>query len=285
MLPTTLPADVAARLPTPKGLALVLIKACRSDDANLDQISALVRTDPALSGRLLGLANVAALGGRNIASVEDAVGRLGLARVSQTALAFSLIDQHGAGACSNFNYAAYWNHSLLMAAAAREFGALHKLGMVGDLFTSGLLAQIGRLAMATAFPAAYSELVVLDLTPAELLQREQATLQTDHLQLSAAMLDNWGIPAEYARPFGLHEEVAQTSLPAGTLPARRAQLAHTAWQLSRVLATDGAEAALDDLGCMAALQWLHMDRDALLVKLLEIESVWRIWLALISRKS
>jgi HD-like signal output (HDOD) protein len=284
MLHTGLSADVIDRLPSPKGVALALTKACRREDANLEEISSLVRTDPALSGRLLALANAAALGGRNVASTEEAVTRMGLTRVSQVALAFSLIDQHGEGACSNFNYAGYWNHSLLMAATSREFGALHKLGVAGDLFTVGLLAQIGRLALATAFPAPYSNLMALNVSGPDLLQREQALTQTDHLQLSVAMMEHWGIPIAYAMPFGLYESATQTQLAAGTLEAQRAQLAHTAWILARMLSTEGSEAALESAECMATLQWLQLDRDGLLHHLQEIESVWRVWLSLISRQ-
>jgi HD-like signal output (HDOD) protein len=284
MLQTGLPADVIDRLPSPKGVALALTKACRRDDANLDEICGLVRTDPALSGRLLALANAAALGGHNVVSAEEAVARMGLARVSQVALAFSLIDQHGEGACTNFNYAGYWNHSLLMAACSRQFGGLLRLGVAGDLFTVGLLAQIGRLALATAFPAAYSNLVALELEPAELLHREQVLTQTDHLQLSVAMMEHWGIPIDYAMPFGLYEQATVEQLPPGTLMAQRAELAHSAWVLSRVLASDGADAALDSTECMAALQWLQLDRAALLEQLQEIESVWRVWLTLIARQ-
>ena len=283
MLHTGLSAEVIERLPSPKGVALALTKACRRDDANLDEISSLVRTDPALSGRLLALANAAAMGGHSVASAEEAVGRMGLTRVSQVALAFSLIDQHGEGACTNFSYAGYWNHSLLMAAATRQFGGLQRLGVSGDLFTVGLLAQIGRLALATAFPSVYSNLIALDLGAAELLQRERTLTGTDHLQLSVAMMEHWGIPVEYAMPFGLYED-ATAELAPGSLMAQRAQLAHGAWTLARVLASDSAEAALDSAECMAALHWLQLDREALQLQLQEIESVWRVWLALIARQ-
>lgn len=285
MLHTGLPSDAIDRLPTPKGVALALTQACRRDDANLDEISSLVHTDPALSGRLLALANAAALGGRNIASVEEAVGRMGLLRVSQVALAFSLIDQHSAGTCANFDYAGFWNRSLLMAAASRAFGSLRNLGVAGDLFTVGLLAQIGCLALATAFPAAYSDLLAQDMERDALLAREQDGMGTDHLQLSVAMLEHWGIPTAYAQPFGLYEAPGSSTVAGGSTADQRAQLARSAWQLASVLAQDGSDAALDHPTCQVALHWLDLERDVVLVQLQEVESVWRVWLALIARKS
>ncbi len=283
MLHTALPSDLIDRLPTPKGVALALTKACRRDDVNLDEIAKLVRTDPALSARLLTLANAAASGGRPVISADEAVARMGLARVSQVALAFSLIDQHGAGACTNFDYAGFWNRSLLMAGCAKEFGVVHKLGLPADLFTVGLLAQIGRLGLATAFPKEYSNLMVLNISAAELRHREVALMQTDHVDLSIAMMEHWGTPIDYARPFGLHEDSNSGQFAAQSVAHARATLAHTCWKASVLLSMQDADAVMQDADCMAALEWLDLDRDALSAKFEEIEVTWRIWLNLISR--
>lgn len=57
MLQTLLSPEVIARLPTPKGVAMALTQACQRENVNLDTIANLVRTDSALSGRILALAN------------------------------------------------------------------------------------------------------------------------------------------------------------------------------------------------------------------------------------
>jgi HD-like signal output (HDOD) protein len=156
--------------------------------------------------------------------------------------------------------------------------------VAGDLFTVGLLAQIGSLALATAHPLEYSNLVVQDLTRSELLAREQALLHTDHLQLSVAMMEHWGISADYARPFGAYENSASAQ-PADTASAAlRARLAHSCWLLADVLAREGSDAALDHPECVAALRWLELERPQLQEQLQEIEAVWRVWLVLIAHK-
>jgi HD-like signal output (HDOD) protein len=285
MLHTALSPDAINRLPTPKGVALALAQACRREDVRLDEIASLVRTDPALSGRLLALANTAALGGRALASADEAVVRMGLTRVSQLALAFSLIDQHGAGACANFNYAGFWNRSLLMAAAASVLGSLSKIGPADELFTVGLLAQIGQLALATSYPKEYSNLMALNIDQADLLRREKAITRTDHLELSVALMEHWGIPIDYARPFGLHEVAQASQFSANAKLESRARLAHTAWQVALALSDKGADAVLEDPECSAALQWLQLAPDALTGHLQAIESQWRVWLQLIARHS
>ena len=277
--------EAIARLPTPKGVALALLKACRSENVNLQEIADLVRTDPALSGRLLTLANTAAAGGHNIISIDEAVSRTGLVAVSQIALAFSLIDQHSSGFCANFNYAGFWSQSLLMAAASREFGASARLGAPGELFTVGLFAQVGQLALATAYPMEYSALLAQDVSRAELLQREVAMAGLDHLALSVALMAQWGVPPDYAQPFGFHEEPGLSGTGSDPKLKARSDLAHASWQVAMALANEGIDAVLETPECVEATAWLKLDPESLRVRLTEIESVWRLWLALIARNS
>ena len=197
-------------------------------------------------------------------------------------MAFSLIDQHASGACTNFDYSGFWNRSLLMAAACRELGAGRELGAPDELFTIGLLAQIGQLALATAFPKEISNLTVLDITRADLLQREKAVTGTDHLALSVALMEHWGIAIDYARPFGLHEVPDPGLFSANAKLADRARLAHGAWWMARVLARADLDAVLAEPECLAALQWLKLDAGSLTQQLHAIESSWRVWLQLIA---
>jgi HD-like signal output (HDOD) protein len=283
MTACSLPDDVVARLPSPQGVAFALTKACRNEHANLQEISDLVRTDPALSGRLLALANSAATGGRSVIAVDDAISRIGISGVCQVALAFSLIDQYSDGACSNFNYAGFWSQSLLMAAAAKELGTARRLGVASELFTLGLLAQIGCLAMATAFAKEYSELIVRDIDCAELVVQETHRLGTNHLALSEHLMTSWGIPAENVRPFCRYELPQPNASEMNSLQKGQARLANTAWLVALAIAQESAGAVHERPECLASLEWLGMDEESLNVHLREIESTWRFWLSLISR--
>ena len=51
--------NLAGQLPSPKGVALAIMNLCGRDETTIDDIARLVSTDPALSGRLLRLANSA----------------------------------------------------------------------------------------------------------------------------------------------------------------------------------------------------------------------------------
>ena len=158
---------ISALLPSPKGVALALLEACRREDANISQIAKLIQTDPALSGRLIQRANATNLATRSITSVLDAVSRVGLTVVKQLAMGFSLIDQYQKGPCKQFDYQEFWSHSLLMAIAMQELGKTTRISSPDELFACGLMARIGCLALATIYPDKYAELIG-KLTPGTL---------------------------------------------------------------------------------------------------------------------
>ena len=223
---------INALLPSPKGVALALLEACRREDANISQIAKLIQTDPALSGRLIQRANATNLATRSITSVLDAVSRVGLTVVKQLAMGFSLIDQYQKGPCKQFDYQEFWSHSLLMAIAMQELGKTTRISSPDELFACGLMARIGCLALATIYPDKYAELIG-KLTPGTLLiELEQQSLQTDHNELTAAMLLNFGVPGIYVEAAYFHETPSESDFSEGSRPYQIVHLLYLAKQIA-----------------------------------------------------
>jgi diguanylate cyclase (GGDEF)-like protein len=198
---------ISGQLPTPKGVALAVLELSRRENVTLAEVSRMVQSDPALSGRLIKLANTASQISRPVASVQEAVIRLGLAAVRQLTLGFSLLDNYRDGSCTAFKYQDYWSHSLLAAIAMQSLGTKTRVATPDELFTCGLLAQIGQLALATAYPDEYGAILVAYQTDASqtLVARERAQLEIDHNELSVVMMTDWGIPKALTEPL-LHME-------------------------------------------------------------------------------
>ncbi len=153
-------------------------------------VTHLVRMDPALAGRILRYANAARGGSlRHIASLNHAVTFLGLFRLRQIALGFSLVDSYRSGACKAFDYTGYWAASLATGIAAEQIAPLAHCPL-DESFTCGLLSGVGRLALATAFPKDYSTLLEKQADPAGQSQAEEDGFGISHTSLSAEMLQN-----------------------------------------------------------------------------------------------
>lgn len=196
------------QLPSPTGVALALLRLGESQRCTAQGISRILQSDASLSGRLLKLANSAFAGrSRPATCVRDAVAHLGVRMARSVALSFSLVSQHGKGACQAFDYSEFWSHSLAMGIAAQA-GACH-IGKVAphEAFTCGLLAQVGRLAFATVFADSYSHILTQvgksDFSELRLMEREQ--FATDHSELAAAMLCDWGLPEACVQAVEIYE--------------------------------------------------------------------------------
>ena len=272
------PEDLG-RLPTPKGVALAIMQACQQEDTGVADIARLVAADPALTGRLIQLANSAAAGARPVASASDAVARMGLQSVRRLALGFSLIDQYEQGPCAEFDYAGFWSHSLFMAVATRELGS--KLGVASpdELFTCGLLARVGCLALATVYPREYSAIVQAGLLDEALLQRERQTLGTDHIAMSALLQAQWGIPGVLAEPARLHEHPNELDAPQGSRPWLLVHLLHLSLRLADFMVDRETDAGYraSDLALLAATLGIAENEFAPCVD--RIVELWRGWSA------
>jgi two-component system cell cycle response regulator len=185
----------AERLPSPSGTALAIMRLVQKDDATVEQLAELVKVDPALTARILSFANSAAFGARRpIASVIDAVIMIGMQSVRNFALSLSLVSKNRAGHCSGFDYDAYWAQALAMAVAIAAITARERTVSPEDAFTLGLLSDIGRLALATAWPDSYGECLNSSQGD-DLLNLERERFAVDHNQLTLMLLLDWGLPS------------------------------------------------------------------------------------------
>ncbi len=241
------------KLPSPKGVALAIIEACRRDDVDISEVARLVQSDPAMAGRVLHLANSAAHAGRHLVSVREAILRLGLNMVRQVTLGFSLVDQHLSGPCDAFDYPAFWSHSLLMALTAHELATRTSVGQPDELFACGLLARIGCLALATNYPSEYSHVLrTAREDGASQLALERQLLHSDHNEVTAQLLSHYGIPMALAEPVYYHERPGESGFAEGSRPY---QLLHLFFLARRVA----------DLGLQSPAQWNAITSELMLL--------------------
>ncbi|QJD30615.1 GGDEF domain-containing response regulator [Methylococcus geothermalis] len=181
-------------LPTPSRTAAAILSLAQREDVTAEALAQLIQTDPALTGRILRFANAPAKGTRRpIASVIDAMNLLGLQAIRQFALSLSLIEAHREGQCEAFDYTAYWKRSLACAITLQTIMAQAPTVAPKEAFTLGLLADVGRLALATAWPEEYSE-CLRQAHDERLNALERERFATDHDDLTLMLLTDWGFP-------------------------------------------------------------------------------------------
>lgn len=228
-------------LPSPKGVALAVLDLTQRPDASIPALTRLVQTDPAMAGRILRYANAARGGSlRHIASLPHAIVFLGLYRVRQVALGFSLIDHYRSGNCLAFDYQAYWTASLAAGIAAQQVA--HQAQCPPDeSFTCGLLSGVGRLALATVFPYEYGEILAGAPSDLALRQAEVDSFGLHHAELSAELLEDWGLPEIFHQAVRYHEIPAEAPFPAGSRAHALTAVLHFAARVGHLLSMDAAQ--------------------------------------------
>lgn len=185
------------RLPSPTGVALVILQLVDNEQTPVAEICRVLQADPALTGRLLKLANSAsAARTAQVTHVKDAVSVLGLRQVRNVALGFSLVSKHASGQCAGFAYHDFWSSSLATALAAQSVAAEVLPRSASDAFTCGLLLSIGQLALATVFPVEYDAVLAQARGQSlfDLHRLEQERFGIDHHELTLLMLQEWRLP-------------------------------------------------------------------------------------------
>jgi len=203
-----------AMLPSSSTTYPKLVYVMSRNDATIDQLAAVIATDPALSAKLLQVVNSAFFGlPFKVASVPQAVSYLGLTSLRALVLLSSVFA--AADSCpivDGFSPSRLQRHSLLCARLARTLVADQESR--DDAFTAGLLHDIGMLALAVGMNKRYA----LALRHAErsgraLAEVETSFLGTSHVAVGAYLADVWGLPAVVVDAIERHHDTGATGAP------------------------------------------------------------------------
>ncbi len=201
--------EATGQLPSPTGVGMRILVLTQRDDCSLEELAEVIQADPALSGRILKLANSAhGSATRPVATVKEAALRLGQRSVTALALGFSLISSNRNGSCSAFDYDAYWSNSLARGLAAQWISRHLSLANPSEAFTAALLSRIGELALATVHPEEYARILERagSEPETELRRLESEFFRIDHVEVAESLMRSWGLPEVFSDAVALLED-------------------------------------------------------------------------------
>lgn len=184
-------------LPTLPCVMRAILEVVESEESSASDLTEIIESDPAISARLLHLANSAFYGVRfEIATVRRAVVVLGFGAVKQLALATGVLDMLRSKRLAGLDPEDYWMHSLGTAKAAQLLAALHpELHSPEGCFMAGLLHDLGKYAMSIAWEDRYQAVVEQAReTQVALSRAERRSFGLDHAEAGAWLLEQWGLP-------------------------------------------------------------------------------------------
>lgn len=178
-------------LPPLPSVVLELVESLGHEELSAAQYAAKISRDQALAAKTLRLANSSFYGrGRQVRSVAEAISVLGLRTVRGVVTAAGMAGSFRRH--PGFDHQAFWRHSIGTALCAQTLAGELRRDDADLAFTVGLLHDIGRLALASAFAPAYAEVERWrrdrDCPDAD---AERAVLGIDHAEVGGLIARQW----------------------------------------------------------------------------------------------
>ena len=205
-------------IPTLPAVIPKLLSVMESDRTNASDIAKTISSDPALSSKILKVANSAYYGfSQEIFNLKLAMPLLGHNMVKSLALSIGVIQSLPSGRRSpNFSDKGLWVHSLAVATLMQELGKrLRKEGNAEHLFIIGLLHDIGKIVLNQYFGELFQEALeeVHNEGIAGLHIAESRLIGFDHGKIGAMLLTRWKFPEVISRSIAVHHQI---EAPEGT---------------------------------------------------------------------
>jgi putative nucleotidyltransferase with HDIG domain len=202
-----MPARTALyQLPAFRPVALKFLKMLANEEAEVQKIAALLRSDPALGAEVLTVANSAGYGhSHHVDNLVQAIMVLGFEKTKSLTLTIALKSFLG-----DFGNAkvmkACWRHSLAAALVAEQLAELYGVSM-DQAYTAGLMHDVGRLGLLMIDGERYAPaLERRHRSVGDCLEAERGLFHMDHCQAGLWMTQKWGFPTEFSRVAGCHHE-------------------------------------------------------------------------------
>lgn len=191
-------------LPTPPAVAAKIIELSGAKHSDIDTLASIVAVDPALSAKLLGIANSSLYMRRVEAdSIQQAVAMFGWTGTLNLALSFAVTGAIRGNLTSGLDHDYVWRRSLAAAVSARKLGQVMRYTDEDVLFLPALLQDIGMLALDRAVPTLYENVEKKQHDHAYLQNIERDKVKTDHAGVGAWLLQTWKLPREISQLVGV----------------------------------------------------------------------------------
>ncbi len=221
-------------------------------ESSADDIGHAMSVDPALTARLLQLANSAFYGfASEIDSIVKAVTVIGMSRIRDIVLGMSARPAFQDLSNELYSLDDFWHHSLNCAITAKALATELGWRNADSVFVIGLLHDIGRLAVLYALPELSRQAIWEYLEGSDkalLVDVEREILGFDHAEAGYALASHWDFPESLVAAIAYHHDPAACGQN-----RKEAYLVHLADGLASMIELE--DDAEEDLPPLCARVW------------------------------
>ena len=204
-------------VPSFPNTVLGLLSKLRDPDVSVNELAHDLEVDPGLHVRVLKTVNSAAFGlSHKVSNITHAVNLLGRGRLEALVLSVATKDTlSGNNNAPWLNMKLFWATAARRAAIARGLAAELHPQLQSDVFTVGLLEDMGVPILANREGDRYRDLYLnwQDDESIDLIAEEKLHCGIDHATLGAQVAQEWGFPDALCDAIGRHHLLDDVELP------------------------------------------------------------------------
>ena len=191
-----------------------VVEEIESENGSIARVGELVSLDPAMTAKILQLANSALFGLRStVTCPARAASLIGLEPLKALVLSLQVFKSFEGADLPGFSIDALASHSLLVGVAAQKIAKLEGLSneIASEAFTAGLLHDIGKLILAANAPDKFAK-TLADSTNKQQPQSEveKQAFGLGHDGIGGYLLALWGLPQSIVESVAFHHQPEQS---------------------------------------------------------------------------
>ena len=197
-------------IPTLPTTVAEVLRIVNTPECSAGRLSALILADPALSARVLRLANSAYYGfPRAVSSVLQAITLLGFATLRNVALSAAVFDLFRPTSGRTLDLEGLWRHSVAVAASSKLVARRIRYTPLEKAFTAGLLHDLGKLIIARYLHSSQERIMALvESESIPIGDAEQRVLSVSHPAFGAWLAARWSFPPSLVDAIAFHHHPA-----------------------------------------------------------------------------
>ncbi len=199
--------DQIESLPPLPAIVHRVLSVTESSDSSADDVARVLSEDQAFAAKILRVANSSFFGaGRQVTQVSRAVLLLGMVGVRNMILGIAARDAFPSTAAATPEHMTLWRHSIAVASASEAIARHVGYKPAEEAFVTGLLHDIGQLAMVTFEPESFQAVFREQGQGTGFLTIEREHFGMDHTEAGFEVLTRWGLPKHMCEVVRRHHE-------------------------------------------------------------------------------
>ena len=199
-------------LPAIPRVAQSIIAQTSDPDTSIQDIEKLIKSDQAITSKLLRVVNSAYYGlPGKVSNISQACLMLGTQQIRALVLSLTLFSSLNLETNQQkISMQKFWLHSLTSVSCVNIIGQKRKMSSVdlGFLQVCTLLHDMGRLLLFTSFPQLYDQSILkITKTKESIAKTEMEMWGLTHAEIGCRMAEVWKLPARICAVIGQHEGI------------------------------------------------------------------------------